>query len=117
MASNLAELIAPGKLKAPPPDLVVNAEAPKKTPPPKKNAKMAKRTTVGADAYCVDAKFRTVEVVEFVDTGAMVTTLSAEVLDRSPELTKMLRPCILSHVIGMGVSIGKCIRRNLHYDG
>ena len=34
--------------------------------------------------------------------AAIVTTLNAEVLDGSTELTKLLQACILSNVIGTG---------------
>ena len=63
-----------------------------------------------ANAYYVDVKIGSMEVVALVDTGAMVTTLSVVVFDRSTELTKLLQPCILSYVIGMGVEQWTCDR-------
>lgn len=44
---------------------------------------MVKQTTMGADENYIDAKIGLIEVVAIVDNGAMVTTPSAEVLDRS----------------------------------
>ena len=63
---------------------------------------MVKRKTAGADAYYVNIKLGSLEVVALIDTGAMVTTLSAEVFNRCADLNKILQPCILSHVMGMG---------------
>ena len=56
----------------------------------------------GADAYYVNIKLGSLEVVALIDTGAMVTTLSAEVFDHCADLKKILQPCIFSHVMGMG---------------
>ena len=63
---------------------------------------MVKQKTAGADAYYVNIKLGSLEVVVLIDTGAMVTILSAEVFDRCVDLKKILQPCILSDVMGMG---------------
>ena len=52
---------------------------------------------VGADAYYVNIKLGSFEVVALIHTGAMVTTLSTEVFDRCAHL----KPFILSHVMGI----------------
>ena len=67
-----------------------------------KSSKMVKRKTAGADAYYVNIKLGSLEVVALIDTGAMVTTLSVEVFDHCADLKKIIHPCILSHVVGMG---------------
>ena len=56
----------------------------------------------GADAYYVNIKLDSLEVVALIDTSAMVTTLSTEFFDYCTDLKKILQPCILSHVMGVG---------------
>ena len=79
-------------------------EAIKKTTPEItiKSSKIVKLKTAGVDAYYVNIKLGSHEVVALIDTRAMVTTLSAEVFNRCADLKKIVQPCILSHVVGMG---------------
>ena len=67
-----------------------------------KSSKMVKRKMAGVDAYYVNIKLGSLEVVALIDTRAMVTTLSAEVFDRCLDLKRIIQLYILSHVVGMG---------------
>ena len=93
-----------GKLTTPPHPTAGAREAIKKQTPEMtiKSSKVVKREMAGGNAYYVNIKLGSLEVVALIDTGAMVTTLNAEVLDRCADLKKILQPCILSHVVGMG---------------
>ena len=67
-----------------------------------KSNKMVKWKMVGVDAYYVNIKLGSLEVVALVDMGAVLTTLSAKVFECCADFKKILQPCILSHVMGMG---------------
>ena len=92
-----------GKLK-PPSQITANArEVTNKKPVITiKNNKMVKRKTARVDAYYVNIKLGSLEVMALIDTGPMVTSLSVEVFDHCTDLKKILQPCILSHVVGVG---------------
>ena len=90
------------ELKSPSHDAAVVVEEQTQKPSDKPEpSQMVQQTTAGADTYYVDVKLGPHEVVALVDTGAMVTTTSAEVFHGCAELEAILQPC-MSHVMGMG---------------
>ena len=63
---------------------------------------MTKRRQGAAEAYYIELRLGELEIMALIDTGAMVTTLAAEVLERSPKLTSVVSPCDLDTVTGLG---------------
>ena len=63
---------------------------------------MHRRDQQCADAYYVEIRIGMVEIMALVDTGAMVSTLTVDILNQNGELKKLLSPSELLTIAGLG---------------